>query len=130
MEFYMKENGMRTKLGYGELAVSPDDAEGFRPFQLMVASVAGCSASVFRKILGKQRIEIADLEVTAEVTRNPDESNRIEEMKLHFAVKGEYLDQGKMERNLNLARKNCAMVRSVEDSIRITESVETIQLSM
>lgn len=130
MEFYMKENGMRTKVGYGELAVSSDDTEGFRPFQLMVASVAGCSASVFRKILAKQRVEYADLEVTADVTRNQDDANRIEEIKLYFAIKGDHLDQGKMEKNLTLARKNCAMVRSVEDSITITENVETIQLSM
>lgn len=120
---------MRTKLEYGDLSVSPDDTQGFRPFQLMVASIVGCSASVFRKILSKQRIDIAELEITAEVGRNPDEANRIEDIKLHFAVKGHRLDQGKMEKNLELARKNCSMVRTVEDSINITETVETIQLS-
>ena len=129
MEFYMKEDGMRTKLEYGELSVSPDDTKGFRPFQLMIASIAGCSASVFRKILAKQRIEIADLQMTAEVKRNPDVANRIEDVKLHFVVKGNRIDQGKMEKNLELARKNCSMVRSVEDSINITETIEVIQLS-
>lgn len=129
MEFYMKENGVRTKVGFGELDISPDDTKGFRPFQLMVASIAGCSASVFRKILTKQRIEIADLHITADVTRNPDAANRIEDIKLHYVVKGKDIDQGKMEKNLALARKNCSMVRSVEDSINISETIEVIQLS-
>src|SRR5699024_6919538 len=129
MEFYMKENGMRTRFGYGDLDISPDETDGFRPFQLMLASIVGCSASVFRKILAKQRIEIADLEITADVKRNPDEANRIEDITLNFFVKGDRLDQTKMEKNLKLARKNCSMVRSVEDSINITETIETVQLS-
>ena len=129
MEFYMKENGMHTKFGYGELDISSDDTKGFRPFQLMVASIAGCSASVFRKILAKQRIEIAELQIVADVKRDPDEANRIKDITLNFVVKGDHLDQTKMEKNLKLARKNCSMVRSVEDSINITETIETVQLS-
>ncbi|HLQ70673.1 MAG TPA: OsmC family protein [Bacillota bacterium] len=129
MEFYMKENGMHTKFGYGELDISSDDTKGFRPFQLMVASIAGCSASVFRKILAKQRIEIAELQIVADVKRDPDEANRIKDITLNFVVKGDRLDQTKMEKNLKLARKNCSMVRSVEDSINITETIETVQLS-
>src|SRR5699024_8969222 len=128
MEFYMKENGMHTKFGYGELDISSDDTKGFRPFQLMVASIAGCSASVFRKILAKQRIEIAELQIVADVKRDPDEANRIKDITLNFVVKGDRLDQTKMEKNLKLARKNCSMVRSVEDSINITETIETVQL--
>lgn len=124
MEFYMQENGMRTKLEYGELSISPDETEGFRPFQLMVASIVGCSASVFRKILAKQRMDVDALEITADVNRNPDVANRIEDITLHFVVKGQDLDKKKLEKNLVLARKNCSMVRSVEDSINITEIIE------
>jgi len=120
---------MHTKFGYGELDISSDDTKGFRPFQLMVASIAGCSASVFRKILVKQRIEIAELQIVADVKRDPDEANRIKDITLNFVVKGDRLDQTKMEKNLKLARKNCSMVRSVEDSINITETIETVQLS-
>jgi len=128
VEFFMEDNGMRTKFGYGELDISPDDTKGFRPFQLMVASIAGCSASVFRKILVKQRIEIDELQIVADVKRNPDEANRIEDITLNFVVKGNNLNQGKMEKNLKLARKNCSMVRSVEESINITETIKTIPL--
>ncbi len=129
MELYLKENGLRTSLEYGELEISGDETYGFRPYQLMIASIAGCSGSVFRKILAKQRIEVEDIQITAEATRNPDEANRIEKITLHFIIKGHHLDPEKMYKNLAIARKNCSMVRSVENSIEIEETVKTIELS-
>lgn len=129
MKFYLKENGMRTELPYGELDISGNEEDGFRPFTLMVASIVGCSSSVFRKILAKQRIQVEDLLVTADVERNPDVANRIEKIAIHFTIKGHHLDPERMYKNLAISRKNCSMVRSVEDSIEIEESLETIELS-
>ncbi len=129
LKFYLKENGMRTELAYGELDISGNEEDGFRPFTLMVASIVGCSSSVFRKILEKQRIQVEDLLVTADVERNPKEANRIEKISIHFVVKGHHLDPDKLYKNLAVARKNCSMIRSVEGSIEIEESVEPIELS-
>ncbi|WP_404458165.1 OsmC family protein [Oceanobacillus kapialis] len=129
MEFHLKENGMRVELPYGELDISGNDEFGYRPFQLMVASIAGCSASVFRKILEKQRTEIVDLQISAEVERNPEEANRIEKIVLHYVVKGRRLDPEKLYKNLEIARRNCSMVRSVENSITIEEQIDTVELS-
>jgi len=130
LTFYSKNIGMRTELGYGELNVSGDEEHGFRPFQLMVSSIVGCSSGVFRKILEKQRVTIEDLQVQVKVERNPDEANRIEKMKINYIIKGRHLDQDKLYKSLNIARKNCAMVQTVEDSIDIEETIETIELSM
>ncbi|SDR09711.1 OsmC family protein [Virgibacillus salinus] len=129
MDFYLKENGMQVELEYGSLDVSGNEDYGFRPFQLMIASIAGCSGSVLRKILSKQRIKYEDLSINAEVERNPKEANRIERVVLYYAIKGYHLDPDKLSKNLALARKNCSMIRSVEDSIKIEEHLETIELS-
>lgn len=129
MEFFLKENGMRTKLDYGELSISGNEDFGYRPFQLMVSSIAGCSGSVLRKILIKQRTDFDDLIITAEVERNPEEANRIERIVLHYTIKGRHLDPDKLNRNLALSRKNCSMIRSVEDSIQIEETLESIEIS-
>lgn len=129
MDFYLKDNGMRSEFEYGTLSVSGDEQYGFRPFQLMVASIAGCSASVFRKILDKQRTDYEDLIVHADVERNPDVANRIERVALTFTIKGHRLNADKLERNLELSRKNCSMIRSVEDSIAIEEKLHVIELS-
>lgn len=124
MEFYLKENGICTSLDYGELRVSGNEEYGFRPYQLMAASIAGCSASVFRKIIEKQKIELSDWRIQAEVERNPQEANRIEKIKLRYIIKGSNLDKIKLQKNLKIARKNCSMIRSVEDSIDIEEVLE------
>lgn len=130
MKLILKDEGMRTDLSYGELNISGNEEYGFRPFQLMVASIAGCSAGVFRKVLEKQRVEFEDIQLDASVERNPKEANRIEKITLHFVVKGHRLNQEKLEKSLAVSRKNCSMVRSVENSIQIEEKVEAIELSM
>ncbi|SIS48880.1 OsmC family protein [Salimicrobium flavidum] len=129
MEFYLKDEGIRTSFEFGQLNIASDEHSGFRPFQLMVASIAGCSLSVYRKILDKQRLKYEDIKLTADVKRNSDEANRIEKITLHYVVKGYRLNQDKLAKNLEVARKNCSMVQSVQDSIEIQETIECIELS-
>lgn len=124
MEFFLKENGICTSLDYGELKISGNEEYGFRPYQLMTASIAGCSASVFKKIIEKQKIEISDWKIYAEVDRNPQEANRIEKITLRYVIRGKNLDEIKLQKNLKIARRNCSMIRSVEDSIDIEEVLE------
>ncbi|HZG59473.1 MAG TPA: OsmC family protein [Anoxybacillus sp.] len=126
MEFKMKEVGFKTQLEYGELHVAGDETYGFRPYQLLVSAVAVCSGGVLRKILEKKRLEIEDMTVKADVTRNEKEANRIEKIHLHFIIKGKNLEREKVAKSLEVARKNCSMVRSVEGSIEVTESFELI----
>lgn len=129
LDFYLKDNGMRIDLNYGQLDISGNEDDGYRPFTLMVASIVGCSGSVFRKILQKQRIQVEDIQIGAEVVRNAQEANRIEKITLKFTVKGHHLDPDKLYKNLQVSRRNCSMIRSVEDSIEIEEHIETIELS-
>ncbi|CDQ20460.1 Uncharacterized OsmC-related protein [Halobacillus karajensis] len=129
MDFYLKDQGVRTSFEYGQLNISGDETFGFRPYQLMVASIAGCSIGVFRKILDKQRVQYEDIKVTAEVERNPDKANRIEKVHLHYVIKGYHLNQDKLLKNLDVSRNNCSMVQSVQNSIEVEETLECIQLS-
>ncbi|MDX8046899.1 OsmC family protein [Gracilibacillus sp. S3-1-1] len=129
MEFYLSEGGIRAVLPYGELDISGNEEFGYRPFQLMMASVAGCSGSVFRKVLDKKRIEIDDMKISAEVERDAEQANKITAIHLHVVVKGVNLDPDQLEKSLEIARKNCSMVRTIEDSVKITERLEIISLS-
>ncbi|TYR79199.1 OsmC family protein [Priestia megaterium] len=124
MEFKMKDVGFATQLPYGELQVAGDDEYGFRPYQLMVSSIAVCSGGVLRQILKKKRIEITDISITAQVTRNEKEANRIERIHLHYKISGEHLPREKIEKSIELARKNCSMLQSVASSIDVTETFE------
>lgn len=129
MKFHVNEIGISTKLNYGELSISGNEDHGFRPFELMIASIVGCSGSVFQKILEKQQTHVEDLSIVAEVERNPEEANRIEWIRLNYTVKGRHLNIDRLYKNLALSRKNCSMIRSVEQSIKIEETLQIIELS-
>ncbi|OZM57035.1 osmotically inducible protein C [Lottiidibacillus patelloidae] len=123
MKFEMKEDvGFKVDLAYGELHVAGDEDYGFRPFQLMVSSIAVCSGGVLRKILAKQRVEITNMTIEADVERNEEEANRIEKIHIHFLISGKDLKEEKLRKAVELSSKNCPMVQSVKGSIEIKET--------
>lgn len=124
MDFKMNEKGFETNVEYGTLQISGDAEYGFRPFQLLVSSVAVCSGGVLRKVLERMRLPYENIDVTAKVTRDEKEANRVSDIHLHFVIKGDGLPHEKVEKALVVTRKNCSMVQSVKDSINITESFE------
>lgn len=126
MKFVVTEKDITTELGYGRLNISGNEAEGFRPFQLIVSGLVGCSALVFRRILEKQRLSFEEFIIETDLVRNEAEANKIEKISLTFKIKGENLDEKKLKRNLELSRKYCSMVRSVEDSIEIVEELQVL----
>lgn len=124
MEFNMKEGGFSASLPYGQLEVSGDEEFGFRPYQLMVSSIAVCSGGVLRKILEKQRVDFKDISIKADVKRIEEEANRIEKVSLHFTITGDNLKEEKIQKAMELTRKNCSMVQSVIGSIEVEETFE------
>jgi putative redox protein len=128
MKFEMKEDvGFKVDLAYGELNVAGDEDYGFRPFQLMVSSIAVCSGGVLRKILQKQRIDITNMSIEADVERNEEEANRIEKIHIHFLISGKDLKEERLRKAVELSSKNCPMVQSVKGSIEIKETFEIIK---
>lgn len=121
MEFRMTEKGFQTDAPFGVLDVSSDENAGFRPYQLMVASLAGCSGSVLRKVLAKKRLSYEDIRIEAQVERNPQQADRIEKVHLHFTLKGN-LDEEKVRKSLEVTKRNCSMVQSVMNSVEVTET--------
>lgn len=126
MKLSMKEKGFKTNTEFGELDISGNEEFGFRPYQLMTASIAGCSGGVLRTILKKKKLAVEDISIQAEVTRNEEEANRIEEISIHYVIKGDNLEEDKISKAMQLVKKNCSMARSVEGSITITETFELV----
>jgi len=124
LELKMKEHRFSMETEFSELSISPDSTYGFRPFQLMVASIAGCSSAALEVVMSKMRIQFTDMTISVKIERNEAKANRIEKIHLHFLITGENLQQEKIEKAAKIARKNCGMVQSVEDSIQVTESYE------
>ncbi|MCF3943682.1 OsmC family protein [Oceanobacillus alkalisoli] len=123
MKFKMNEQGFESSFEFGELKVSGQSQYGYRPFQLMISSIVGCSGGVLRNILEKMRLSYDDITIEAEATRNEEKANRIEKIHLTYTIIGEDIPQKKAEKAIQLTRKNCAMLQSVVDSIAVTEEV-------
>ncbi|MFD1737998.1 OsmC family protein [Bacillus salitolerans] len=126
LTFEMKEVGFKTKLEYGDLHVSGNEEYGFRPYQLMTASIAVCSGGVLRTILSKKKLEVEDITIQAEVERDEKKANKIEKIMIHYLIKGTGLKEDQIEKAIHLARKNCPMVQSVEGSIVVEETFELV----
>ncbi|WP_280770197.1 OsmC family protein [Salipaludibacillus daqingensis] len=124
MKFHYTEDAFETEFDFGKLVVSGNEQKGFRPFQLMVSSIAVCSGSVLRKVMEKQRMTVNDIQVEADVTRDPKRANRLTHIKLHYIIKGEGLSEKKVEKAVDLASKNCPMAQTVVDSVEISETFE------
>ncbi len=127
LEFKMTEGGFTTELEYGKLDISGNEEYGFRPYQLLVSSVAVCSGGILRKVMEKMRYPFEDITVNAEVERNEAEANRIEKIELTFYIKTAEWNEQKIEKAMHLTRKNCSMVQSVQDSIEVVERAKWVQ---
>lgn len=126
MKFNLSDSGaFETNFEYGQLHISGNPDIGFRPVQLLVSSIAGCSGGVLKKVLEKKRISFDSIEIATEIERNEKEANRVTKIQLHYIVKGKNLIQDQLEKSLSVALKNCAMVQSVKDAIKIEESIES-----
>ena len=125
LKYKMTEHGLETDLEFGKLTISGDETKGFRPYQLLVSSLVGCSGGVLRKVCEKMRMPIEDMEIEVlEVVRNPDEASRLEKVHIHFKLRGSELNEAKVEKAMKLTQKNCSMVRSVDQSIEVVETFE------
>lgn len=125
MKFSMTEHGFETETGFGKLQISPKDEHGFRPYQLLVSSIAVCSGGILRDILNKMRMPATNVTVEVkDVVRNADIANKLEKIHLHFIIEGDEIEEKKMDRVLDLTRKNCSMIQSVINSIEVVETYE------
>ncbi|RKL66256.1 osmotically inducible protein C [Salipaludibacillus neizhouensis] len=124
MKFNYADEAFETEFEFGKLTISGDEEKGFRPFQLMVSSIAVCGGSVLRKVLVKQRMEVSGLQIEAEVTRDPERANRLTEIRLHYIIEGEQLVESKVAKAVELASKNCPMAQTVIDCVNIEETFE------
>ncbi|MCG7345752.1 OsmC family protein [Sporosarcina sp. ACRSL] len=127
MKFEMTENGFETETSFGKLQISANDDCGFRPYQLLVSSLAVCSGGVLRKILERKRLPADHISIEVkEVYRNEEIANRVEKIHLHFLIKREKIEDVQMDKILELTKKNCSMHQSVIDSIEIIETYEFV----
>ena len=99
-------------------------ATGFRPMQLLLAAVGGCSAIDVILILKKQKQIIEDFDVEVEGEREKiGDYSLFRDITLHFKIKGE-VELDKAERAVKLSlEKYCSVSKTLEPTAKINYKV-------
>lgn len=121
MKFIIEDKSIKSHFGFGPLIISPNEELGYKPYELFVSSMVGCSGTLLRNILTKKRIPFQSIEMTVSSIRNKEFANRIEKLSIKARIQSEVLittDQA--EKIESLVIKNCGMIQSVIKSIDIT----------
>lgn len=109
----------------GKLVVdgAPDiggEGRGMRPMELLLASVASCSAMDVLHILRKQKEPIDDLAIDIEGARPDGVPSPFVRMTMVFVARGKGLDDHKLQRAVSLAvEKYCSARATLDGGVEI-----------
>jgi putative redox protein len=95
--------------------------KGFRPMQLLLAAVGGCSTIDVVSILRKQREPLEDISLTVNGEREPNvEPSLFKDIHVHFTLKGN-LSEEKVRKAVDLSmQKYCSVAKTLEKTAKIT----------
>lgn len=94
---------------------------GFRPMQLLLSALGGCSSIDILLILKKQKQSIQSFEVEVDGDREKiHEYSLFKRIELHFKINGE-VDRDKAEKAIELSlNKYCSVAKTLEPTATIT----------
>jgi putative redox protein len=100
---------------------------GFRPMEMLLIGLGGCSAFDVVMILKRSREPIVDCVVELEAQRATTDPKVFTAIELVYKVTGKNLDLKKVERAVNLsAEKYCSASRMMSATATLTHRVEII----
>ena len=102
---------------------------GFRPMELVLLGVGGCTSFDVMSILKKSRQDVTDCQVLIDATRADDVPSVFTRIHFNFVLKGNNLRQSQVKRAIALsAEKYCsASIMLGRAGVEITHSYEILE---
>lgn len=101
---------------------------GFGSSDLLPTALIGCSSHDVVEILRKQRLDLKQLNVTAEAEQDSDPPWRFRKIHIRYQAVGRGLDVEKVRKAVQLSEeKYCSVYVTLKDAIEITHEVEVIE---
>ena len=101
--------------------------KGVRPLDLMLVSLAGCSAMDVISILRKKQQDVTDLEVRVRSTRATEHPKCFTHIWITFVVTGNSVDPGAVARSIELSlNKYCPAAALLKQIVPIDSDFEII----
>jgi putative redox protein len=119
------DSGFKVDLGTDPQFGGDDD--GFRPLELMLVSLGGCTGMDVISILQKKRQEVTSFEVRVHAERAADHPKVFTSITVEYILSGINLDPGAVDRAVELSStKYCPAQAMLAQAVPITHKV-TIQ---
>lgn len=116
------DSGFTVPLGAVE-AVGGDN-DGFRPLELMLISLAGCTAMDVISILRKKKTEVDVFEVKVSATRADQHPMVFESAEIEYILKGKEIERTAVERAVELSEtKYCPAQAMLGKTIKISHRI-------
>ena len=97
--------------------------QGFKPSELLLAALAGCTAVDVIDILHKKRVHVSGLRVTASGEQRDEYPRAFERINLHYEVRGHEVPREAVERAISLSEeKYCSVAATIRGVATITTS--------
>jgi putative redox protein len=101
---------------------------GFRPLELMLVSLAGCTAMDVISILKKKRQDVTGFEVRVEGDQAGDHPKVYTDIRVLYIVRGRNIDPAAVERSIELSEtKYCPASAMLRHAANITSSYEIVE---
>lgn len=101
--------------------------KGIKPSDLLLVSLASCSAHDVVTILGRQRQELTNLYVNVDGQQASEAPYQFTDIHLHYTVEGVDLDPQKVERAIVLSEeKYCSVAATIRGVAALSHSFEVI----
>ena len=100
------------------------DESGFRPMEVVLAGLAGCSGIDVVNILKKSRVDFSSIDIEVEADRKEGAiPSPFVKIHLKFLIHGTGIDKAKAEKAVALSlEKYCSVTASLDPNISVTAS--------
>jgi len=108
----------------GHVVVTDSEGQGFKPPDLMLASLVGCAGVDVVRILQKKRQKFSSIEVKVDKQNAPDAPWPIEKVEVEWTVRGQGLKEKAVRDAVDLAElKYCSVSASMTSKLVTTVRV-------
>lgn len=91
------------------------------PFELLLLSLAGCTAMDILLILKKQRVDFSRLDVTVHAVRSDEHPRKLVRAELDYVVRGQGVTEDQLKRAVDLSHeKYCSVSATLKPGVEIT----------
>lgn len=120
------DSGFTVALGSSP-AVGGDD-DGFRPMELILTGLIGCTAMDVISILMKKRQDVTNFRVTAEAQQADGHPRVFTNIHIHYMVEGRNVDPAAVERAMELSEtRYCPAQAMLSETVAMQLTYEIIE---